>query len=115
MNNASVYKRDFRDPRQNENLWNFLFNRKSFNARSVNDSQEISINRQLKPINDSRPIESKCCEQDKNVENIKSMTVITSRCQDDKNLCRAKSMTWEKFDRVCRRNSTRVINWNVYF
>ena len=115
MNNASVYKRDFRDPRQNENLWNFLFNRKSFNARSVNDSQEISINRQLKPINDSRPIESKCCEQDKNVENIKSMTVITSRCQDDKNLCKAKSMTWEKFDRVRRRNSTRVINWNVYF
>ena len=104
MNNSSVYKRDFHDPRQNENLWNFLFNRKSID----NNSQEISINRKLKSGNDSRPIESKCRDdKEKNVENIKSMTVITGRCQDDKNLCRTKSMTWEKFDRVCmERNLT---------
>lgn len=103
MIQSSVYKRDFRDPRQSENLWKFLFGRKSSNIDSLgssSDSQEISIKQQYKFMNNSDQIETKSFEDKRNAEPIQSMTAITTTCHDNKNLCRTKSMTCEKFNQM---------------
>lgn len=95
MNNSSIYKRDFRDPRRSENLCSFLFNRES---TSGDDSQEIK--QQINSINDPRLKH----ENGNIVDRIKSTSAITARCWDNKSLSRTQSMTFDKLGRGCKRH-----------